>query len=354
MKEWRLLIIALITLSTLAILYLLFKMSPYLTSIFRFLEAVISPFLIALIISYLLNPIVNLLSQKGIPRWIAVLAIYSLFITSVMVVIINMLPLFEQQLNELIEHLPRWNQQIQYMIHEYNHHSRDILPDSIQNAVQRSLTKMEGGIGHWVDHMMEGIGNTINHLFFIIIIPFLAFYMMRDSNQLERGLINLLPQQKRKEITRLCRDIDRALGNYIRGQLLVSIVVGLFVYFGYLFIGLPYPMILALVVAICNVIPYLGPFLGALPAAFVAFTVSTKLLISVLIVNLIVQIIEGNVLSPQIVGKTLHMHPLTIIFALLVGGEVGGVWGLILAVPIFAIGKVIGQHILAHYVRIKV
>src|SRR5690606_33646614 len=122
-------------------------------------------------------------------------------------------------------------------------------------------------------------------------------------------------------------------------------------YIGYLVIGLPYALLLAALVALFNIIPYLGPFFGAIPAILVALSVSYKMVFYVIIVNLVVQMLEGNVISPQIVGRTLHMHPLLIIFALLVGGEVGGILGMILAVPFFAVGKVILEHVALHYIH---
>ena len=106
---------------------------------------------------------------------------------------------------------------------------------------------------------------------------------------------------------------------------------------------------LAIVVSITNIIPYLGPFIGALPALVVGLSVSWKMALSVAAVNLIIQMLEGNVVSPQIVGKKLHIHPLFIIFSLLIGGEIGGILGLILAVPIFATLKVIVHHIGLYY-----
>ncbi|MNP24022.1 pheromone autoinducer 2 transporter [compost metagenome] len=105
------------------------------------------------------------------------------------------------------------------------------------------------------------------------------------------------------------------------------------------------------VVAICNIIPYLGPFLGAAPAMVVATTISWKMVLLVLLVNMVCQMIESNIISPQVVGRTLHLHPLLIIFALLVGGEIAGIPGLILAVPFFAVMKVIIQHFYTYYVR---
>lgn len=357
MRRWsetRILFISLLILVIVAIIYITFHILPFLRGFFQFLKAVLGPFLIAMIISYLLNPIVNLLSRRSVPRSVAVLLIYSLFLLSVFIIIMNTLPLLEKQLEEMAEHLPRWNEQIQYMINEYNDHGKEWLPSSIQRAIENSLNRMEQGLGNGVSRLLDGVGNTINQMFIALIIPFLAFYMLRDVHNFERSFKNLIPRAKRREFFRLFQEIDQALGNYIRGQLLVCVIVGVLVYIGYWIIGLPYAFILAIIVGIFNIIPYLGPIFGAIPAIFVAITISTKMVFAVIITNFIVQMLEGNVLSPQIVGRTLHMHPLFIIFALLVGGEIGGIWGLILAVPMFAVGKVMIEHIFRYYVQTRV
>jgi predicted PurR-regulated permease PerM len=178
--------------------------------------------------------------------------------------------------------------------------------------------------------------------------------MLKDIHSIERSFFSLFPKQRRRELVRLIRDMDQALGNYVRGQFLVCMVIGVLAYIGYLIVGVPYALLLAAMVAVFNIIPYLGPIFGAIPALFVALFHSPRMLVGVVLVNLAVQVLEGNVISPQIVGRSLHLHPLAIIFALLVGGELGGVWGLILAVPVFAMGKVMLEHIVDHLTKVRV
>lgn len=339
---------ALLILAVLGIVFMLMQLGPLLSVLFAFLKTVLAPFLIAVLISYLLNPIVALLSRRGVPRSIAVLMIYALFIASITIMLINTIPLFNIQIQELAEHVPEWNQQMQSWIKQFND-NKDFLPQSVKDGIEKSLDKMEQGVTDGVGRMMDGLGSTLNQLFIAFIVPFLAFYMLKDAEVIEKSLVSFLPGKRRKEVLRLLKEIDDALGNYIRGQLLVCFVVGVLAYIGYLIIGVPYPLLLAAAVAVFNVIPYIGPFIGAVPAVLVGLSVSTKMVISVIVVNLVVQMLEGNVVSPQIVGRTLHMHPLFIIFALLVGGEVAGIMGLILAVPFFAVCKVIVEHIALHY-----
>ena len=156
----------------------------------------------------------------------------------------------------------------------------------------------------------------VEAVFIAFIVPFLAFYILKDFDVFERAVIHYVPKSHRKNTVRLLKDIDEALGSYIRGQLLVCLIVGILAYIGYLLVGMPYALLFASIVAITNVIPYLGPFIGAAPALLMASTVSVKMMLLVVIVNTVCQILEGNIISPQVVGRTLHLHPLADYFCL--------------------------------------
>ncbi|SDN54709.1 Predicted PurR-regulated permease PerM [Paenibacillus sp. yr247] len=337
------------TLLALSILYMLLQIKPILFNLFTFIKAILTPFFIAVIISYILNPIVNVLNQRKVPRTIAVLLIYSVFISSLTVIIMNMTPMFITQIAELNEHMPQMAMRAQSLVDGFN--QNQLLPESVRSGFNHSLTKLENSISMAISNYMNQIGNTINMLFIAFIVPFVAFYILKDFQIIEKTALAIVPREHRKKTIKLLVDIDTALGNYIRGQLLVCLIIGGLAYLGYWLVGMPYALLLASVVAIFNIIPYLGPFFGAAPAIIMASTISLKMVLFVALVNLSVQILEGNVISPQVVGRSLHMHPLFIIFALLVGGEVAGIVGLILAVPFFAVLKVIIQHVFLNYVH---
>jgi len=343
----RLFTYAIYTLLGLVILYMLILIHPILFSIYRFLSAVLTPFIIAMIVSYLLNPIVNMLNWRKVPRTAAVLIIYAVFITSLTVILMNFIPIFMKQLNELNEHLPEVTMQAQNWFEKFN--NNDMLPESVRQGLRESLRKIEQSVAHSIADFISRIDSTINVIFTALTIPFLAFYMLKDIQLIEKTALAIVPSARRKQVVKLFMDIDKALGNYVRGQLLVCLIVGILAYIGYSIVRLPYPILFASVAAVCNIIPYIGPFLGAAPAILMAATVSMRLVLFVIVVNWIVQMIESNVVSPQIVGKTLHLHPLMIIFSLLAGGYIAGIIGLILAVPFVAVIKVIMQHVLRYY-----
>jgi len=340
-----------IILSAIAI-YFLMLLGPLFQVVFKFIKAVVGPFIIAMIISYVLHPVVSTLHIRKVPRTIAVLLIYAVFFTVVGVILMNLIPMVIDQLEELNKHLPEMTLRAQGLVVDIN--NSKLVPQGIRNGMTQVFTLAEQRISNSLINIVNNIGETLSGFFMVLVVPFLAFYILKDFDVFERAVIKFVPKTHRKNTVRLLKDIDHALGSYIRGQLLVCVIIGILAYIGYLIIGLPYALLLAGIVAITNVIPYVGPFIGAAPALLMASTVSLKMVLMVAVVNLICQILEGNIISPQVVGRSLHLHPLIIIFAVLAGAQIAGVVGMILSVPIFAACKVIFQHIFAYYVRRKI
>ncbi|RKP55139.1 AI-2E family transporter [Cohnella endophytica] len=332
-------------------LFLVILVRPMLMSVFGFLKAVLAPFLVAMVISYMLNPIVNMLHERKVPRPAAVLLIYAVFISVSVVILMNVIPMFMKQVDELNEHMPELTMRAQSIADHFN--NNDVLPETIRDGINSSVANLEKQIEKRIADFLNNIDKVVNVLFLAMIVPFLAFYMMKDLDVFERTTLQYVPRAHRKHAIRLMKDIDAALGSYIRGQLIVSLCIGVLAYIGYLIIGMPYPLLMAGFVSLFDIIPYLGPFFGAFPALVLATTVSWKMVLMVIVVNVICQNLESNVISPQVVGKTMRMHPLTIILVLLVGGELAGVVGLILAVPFYAAMKVVVQHVAAYYIHRK-
>ncbi|ASS74737.1 AI-2E family transporter [Tumebacillus algifaecis] len=353
MKLWRqsrTLYPLLVVLVLLSCLYLLWELRDVLRSIWAVISAVLTPFLISVIIAYLLNPLVARLHARGVPRGASILIIYIVFFVVITVLLVNAIPMFIDQLRELSERLPQLIQGVDWWMDMFNEDKKR-LPDAVRKAVDSNLSTLEAKVTALITKTLESAGNTIESAVGWFVVPFLVFYMLKDLKVMEKTVITFFPRQKRQEIIRLLRSIDEALGNYIRGQLLVAVAVGSLAYIGYLIIGMPYGIILALIVAVTNIIPYVGPFFGAAPALLLAFTVSPLMALKVLIVNLVIQQLEGNLIGPYLIGRTLKLHPMLIIFALLLGGEMFGIIGLIMAIPVVAVGKVILQHVVLHYMK---
>jgi len=347
----RLFSVLIYTILCLLVLFLVVLVRPMLLSVYDFLKAVLAPFLVAMVISYALNPIVNLLHDRKVPRTAAVLLIYAVFISVSIVILMNVIPMFMNQVEELSEHMPDLTMKAQSVVDHFN--NNNVLPETVRDGINSSISSMEKQIEKRIADFLNNIGAVVNVLFIAMIVPFLAFYMMKDLDVFERAALQYVPRTHRKHAIRLMKDIDAALGSYIRGQLIVSLCIGVLAYIGYLIIGMPYPLLMAGFVSLFDIIPYLGPFFGALPALIMATTISWKMVLMVIVVNMICQNLESNVISPQVVGKSMKMHPLTIILVLLIGGELAGIVGMILAVPLYAAMKVVVQHVAAYYIHRK-
>src|SRR5699024_7075894 len=155
----------------------------------------------------------------------------------------------------------------------------------------------------------------------IATVPLLVFYFLKDRYMILRWLNSLLPKNWREKYDRILFAIDKSIGNYIRGQLLLSITVALVTYAIYHILGLKFALLLAIFMGLMNLIPYCGPIIGSIPALAITATVSYKLAISVVIANAFVQLLESSLLSPYIMAKSVDIHPVFLIFLLLLGAE---------------------------------
>lgn len=212
---------------------------------------------------------------------------------------------------------------------------------SIGTIVQE-LNDYAATIPSRITDSISGILNMIaNIAVTIATVPFLLFYMFKDGGNFPKLISKFMPSSYRNEGLKTLKDTGETLAAYINGQVTVALFVGTLAFIGYLIIDLPYALVMALIVAVTNIIPYVGPFLGGAPAVIIALFDSPTKAILVVIVITIAQQLEGNVLSPLILGKRLDTHPATIIILLLVAGNIAGILGMILAVPFYAVSKTI-------------
>jgi len=335
----------------LAAIYMLMLVKPVLSAAWTLVCKVLAPFFFAVIISYVLHPLVGLLTRRRVPRGAAVLIIYAVFIVVAAVALANVAPVFAGQLKEMNERLPGLTMKAQDLVEDVKNNRS--VPEAVRDGIGRAVRRAEEGVERLVGNLAGGLGETLDILFAAFIVPFVAFYMLKDFPVIGKAASRLLPERYRRDAAAMLRDIDEALGRYVRGQLAVCLLIGALAYAGYRLIGLELSLLLAGIVAVFNIIPYLGPFFGALPALLVASTESLRLVLLAAGVNLAVQVLEGNLISPLVMGRTLRMHPLTIMFVVLLGGEAFGLLGLILAVPAWVVLKVVAQHAAAFRAKLK-
>jgi predicted PurR-regulated permease PerM len=253
-------------------------------------------------------------------------------------------PPLKEQMDRLIYNLPQITETAKRKWIELSRHpwvTQYVEWDQLMTDAAEYLKKSFRSI---LSNIAGFLGVIANIVVVFVTVPFILYYMLKEGEKFPPMLLRILPDREREEGMRVLRDMDAALSSYIKGQVLVSVFVGLIMYIGYLIIGLDYSLLLALASMLTNVIPLIGPLIGTIPAVVVGFTESPAMAMKVLVVALIAQQLEGNFVSPTVMGRSLNIHPLTIIVLLLVAGSLGGFLGLLLAVPAYAVAKVVISH----------
>ncbi|WP_214480392.1 AI-2E family transporter [Bacillus sp. SM2101] len=325
------------------LLYVFMKLAPIWKPTLKMIAIVITPFVIAAFITYLLHPIIEKIHHHGVPRSIAILLIYTLFFGGVGFGLYKGVPIIIEQLKDLSENVPIFMETYRDWIEEIRDQTSH-WPNGFHDRIEEGLQSIEKESALLVTKLLNSMKRLLNYIILIAIIPFLVFYMLKDYPDINKAIWYITPKKFRTPGKEFLKGVDESLGNYIRGQLFVCFAIGIIATIGFWLIKMKYPLLLGSIIGVTNIIPYFGPIIGLIPAVIIAATISMKMVLFVSGLVLVLQFIEGNVLSPLIVGKSLHMHPIVIMFALLVGGEIAGVLGLIVAVPFLAIVKVTILH----------
>ncbi|MFA9557154.1 AI-2E family transporter [Evansella sp. AB-rgal1] len=325
------------------VLFMFVTIFTYIQPVFELVGRIVVPFLLSAVIAYVLHPIIGALEKRHFPRTLSIILIYTLFVVGFVWIIFKGTPYILEEGQDLLEQLPIMAETYSNIANEI-HQQTEVLPTTFQDRVESWMESGEAYIAESLAMIGVILRQLVDWMLLLIVIPFIVFYLLKDMDLVKKVTWYLTPKKARKEGASLIKDIDKSLGYYIRGQLMVCALVGILAYIGFWIIDMPYALLLAVFIGLTNVIPYFGPIIGVIPVVFIALTESFQLVILGLVVNIIVQIIEGNLIAPLVVGKSLHMHPVLIIFALVVGGELGGVIGLIISVPILTILRVIILH----------
>lgn len=183
--------------------------------------------------------------------------------------------------------------------------------------------------------------------------PFILFYLLTDGEKLVPYVVSFLPIKWRKQTANVLKEVDSQISSYIRGQIIVALCVAILFIIGFNIIGLDYAITLGVVAGLLNMIPYLGSFLAMVPAIILGIVAGPVMLIKVIVVFVIEQTLEGRVISPQVLGSQLKIHPITIIFVLLTSGKLFGVLGVIVGIPVYASVKVVISHFFNWYRNIS-
>jgi predicted PurR-regulated permease PerM len=310
---------------------------------------VLAPFLIAIVIAYLIAPLVHLLEARGLQTAWAILVVYLAILLVLGLVIFRILPPIIAQGRSFLGALPAYAVQVQEIFVWVQERIRAMgLPTPLHKQIDGAIVGLVGGATGIVLGFLEA--GTLMQIFevvgAIVLAPFVAFYLLRDMGGFKTGFVRALPRRYRQEILSLLRQLDLVISGYLRGAIILGAIVGSLGALACYFLKIPYALLLGLWSGLMEFIPYLGPVLGAGPAILVALAISPLKALQVAIAYAIIQQIEGSVLSPNIMGHSVGLHPVVTIFAILVGGYLGGIGGMLLALPLTGVLKVLASFLI--------
>ncbi|MDE4086600.1 AI-2E family transporter [Planococcus maritimus] len=319
-----------------------------------FMKTVVLPVVLALILYYLLRPVLRLLERFKVPRIWGILIIFLGGIGLLTLLSVLVFPYVRDQFQNLIEEFPDYFMRLlnntdqflrtswvgdYYSESDFNIESLiATLPTNIADTLQETVTGIITRVTSWIS-TITGV------ILSIVIVPFILFYLLKDGDKLPGYFLKLLPPRFRDDTRAVLKDADKQLGAYIQGQLIIAFCIGIMVYIGFLIIGMDYALLLGALAMVTSIVPYIGPAIAITPAAIIALVTSPFMLVKLAIVWTVVQLVEGNLISPQVMGKTMYIHPVTIIFVLLTAGSLFGVVGVILGIPMYALLRVIVSHL---------
>ncbi|MDN6616645.1 MAG: AI-2E family transporter [Enterococcus sp.] len=337
--------IGLVILSALAI-YLLNTVSFIFRPILVIITTVLPPMIFALLLYYLLNPIVNFLNKKGVSRTIGIVLTYVVILGFLFFGGARLVPVIQEQTQDLIKEFPKYMDDFQQAIRNILDAtpfaaSSDQALNSLDKLTKEGLNYL---VNNWQDGA-KGLGTIFSAVSSTAITlftgPIIAFFLIQSPHKLYNAVIEMIPPRFRKDSSTLINIANQQLGAFLKGQVIASLLLGVIYWVVFLLLGLQFATVIAFAAGILSIIPYIGSFLAFLPGLFIAFQDSSFMVVKFVIAWFVVQLLHGDLVVPRVMGDRLKIHPITILVVLLVMGDLLGLVGVIFGIPIYSMIKLL-------------
>jgi predicted PurR-regulated permease PerM len=339
--------------------WLLFKVS-----------VIFAPLGLALVIIYTLNPLITRLERLRIPRALGTIGTYVLVLGTLTLAIIALIPVVSTQVENFSEDWPQFRLEMVRTVDDAAVEIEDRFGTNIDTTQVSCLLLPSEQLGgpdaptvaecdevtrDFRDRVTEQAGRLVEFgssalevLLVLVLGPLIALYLLIDLPQLRRDFVNVIPEVHREEFLDVGSKLGRAVGGFFRGQLLVALIVGVLSSLGFWLIGLPFWLIIGALAGLTNLIPLVGPFIGG-GLGFIVGAISEGFGLGLwaVLVALVVQQLDNHLISPKVMQRTVNLHAATVMLALLAGGTLAGIWGVLLAVPTVAVVKIVAIHLWA-------
>ncbi len=323
---------------------------------------VLMPFVLGFAIAYLLNPLLIKMDRWGVKRKLAVLLILTVFLLFITALVAVIMPVLAKEAIEFIDALPEYVSQIWAWIQPYSLMLQEKIGaddiEQIRAGAQSYLTGALGAGKNVLSGLVNGGQALASFTITLIFTPIVAYFVMKEWVAITNWLEDMMPEHSRDTIKGLLKEIDSKIAGFIRGQLSVCAVLGLFYAIALSVAGLKYGFFIGLMAGVLSIVPMVGTIIGFVVSVMVALiqvydpvtmSVDWQLVGIVIAIFIIGQILEGNVLTPKLIGDSVGLHPLWVMFALLAGGALFGILGMLIAVPVAAIAGVLISFAIIKY-----
>lgn len=337
-------------LSKFFICFLLLYLIYILTKKYKFLLEIINVLILSLILAYLLNPIVDFLEKKKISRLWSVIFLYILIGFIIFIFSFILIPEIIKEFKNIAYILPDYlNKVYEYIDKIHNRYFLNLnnLPpelNGIRGVFKENINSLEKIFIKWIKKFTNITVNMFSKIFTLILVPIISFYFLKDKEYFKRKIYLTIPKTYRNEVKKLFKEIDKSISSFIRGRIIVGIYVGITTTIALIILNINFAFSIGMLAGLADIIPYFGPVIGIIPAVFLALLDGPLKVIWVIIAFTIIQQTENNIITPKVVGESVGIHPVTVILSLIVGGGFFGILGMLLAIPIVAIIKIMYSY----------
>ncbi len=316
------------------------------------------PLLLGLLVAYLLDPAVDWFERRGRSRTFGVVVLSMLLVLAVVLVAVFLLPALGHQLERLADRLPAYQERARAQLEPVFERLEARYPDELEELQSRAveglrenLPELAGSVGKAVGRVFTNVFDFVLALLNLIFVPVFAFYLLVDFPKVKRGLAELVPEPYRAMVLGRVGEVDSAVASFVRGQLTIALVLAAINAIGLMLLDVPFGLGIGLIAGLANMIPYMALVVGLLPALALAWAEHQEIwrLVGVVAVFGGAQMLEGMVLSPRILGRSVNLHPVWVLLAIIAGGSLFGFMGMLVAVPAAAAIQVFAKHWLELY-----
>ena len=305
--------------------------------------------LAAMVLAFLLDPLVARLQATGLPRGLAVLAVYLGLLASIFGLGSLLIVPLTGQIEGLIKHLPQERQHLQHLVGNADVFLRkrgiNVNLQSLQNQGLNKATQVGSQL---LTHTLDIVQTLARIVIDILAIIVISLYLLIDGPRLRHNILRTIPERTRGNVLFVEAAVRTVVGAYVRGQLILALIIGLMAATGCFLLGVHYPLVIGLAAGFFELVPMLGPILGALPAVGIAAFQSWQLAVATVVLFIVIQQLEAHLIAPRVMGHAVGVHPIVAILAVLLGVELDGILGALVAVPVAGIVYVIAQALYSH------